>query len=101
MIAPAAGASRQSSTWRLCLPCHHGRSLSLLNTVPSTGTIPAFLTARELAERHRTSEGHLANQRQRGEGVPYLLRGRRVLYPLHLVEEWETAHLVRPAKAAA
>ncbi len=59
-----------------------------------------YLTARELAERHRTLEGHLANQRQRGEGVPYLLRGRRILYPLHLVEAWEAAHTVRTAGAA-
>lgn len=54
-----------------------------------------FLTAKEVAELLRTSPGHLANQRMRGEGTPYLKLARRVLYDKQDVDAWLERHRVR------
>ena len=69
------------------------------STLPSKSAV--FLTPKELAERHKTSTGHLANLRSQGRGVPYVqFSSRRVGYRLADVEEWETARLVQTASAA-
>ena len=62
---------------------------------------PVFLTPRELAVRHNTSAGHLANLRSQGRGVPYVqFSSRRVGYRVTDVEQWESARLVQTASAA-
>jgi len=52
------------------------------------------LTAKELAKRLRKSESRLAAMRLDGSGPRYI-PGRPVLYPVHEVEKWEAAQLVR------
>jgi hypothetical protein len=60
-----------------------------------------FLTPRDLATRHNTSTGHLANLRSQGRGVPYVqFSSRRVGYRLADVEQWEASRLVQTASAA-
>jgi len=54
-----------------------------------------LLTAQEVAEILRTTPGHLANQRMRGEGPPYLKFSRRVLYDVKELEQWLERHRVR------
>lgn len=48
-----------------------------------------FLTARELAERHRKSEQTLHNERSAGTGVPYTKIGGKVVYALADVLRYE------------
>lgn len=62
------------------------------------------LTAAELAERLRMSEGQLANWRSQNRGPAYVRgesNGRKatILYPLAEVEAWEKRRLVVPASA--
>jgi hypothetical protein len=69
------------------------------SNLPKTPAV--FLTPRELAQRHHTSTGHLANLRMERRGVPYIsLSSRRVLYRLADVEAYEAARLVQTASAA-
>jgi hypothetical protein len=49
-------------------------------TAPNEETI--YLTARELADRWRLDEATLANQRSRGEGLPFTKASGRVLYKM-------------------
>ena len=50
-----------------------------------------YLTAAELAERHRKSEGTIANERAEGLGVPYIKIGGAVRYSMHDVLAYENA----------
>lgn len=68
--------------------------------VQHNGATGPFLKPAALAERHHTTTGHLANLRSRGEGVPFIKLGARVLYPLAAVEAFEAAHLVQTVGAA-
>ncbi len=54
-----------------------------------------FLTAKEVADIIRTTPGHLANQRMRGEGPPYFKFERKVLYEEKALYEWLTRHEVK------
>jgi len=50
-----------------------------------------FLDAGELAERWKTTKGHLANKRWRGEKPDFIKMGSRVLYQLEIIEEYEAS----------
>lgn len=52
------------------------------------------LTPKEAAEHTRIPEKTLANWRNKRIGPPYRKFGRRVLYPLALLEEWEAKQTV-------
>ena len=54
-----------------------------------------FLTAKEVADILRTTPGHLANQRMRGEGPPYFKFERKVLYEEKTLNEWMARHEVK------
>ncbi len=54
-----------------------------------------FLTAKEVADLLRTTPGHLANQRMRGEGPPYFKFERKVLYEEKTLNEWMARHEVK------
>lgn len=54
-----------------------------------------FLTAKEVADLLRTTPGHLANQRMRGEGPPYFKFERKVLYEEKTLNEWLARHQVQ------
>jgi len=54
-----------------------------------------FLTAKEVADLLRTTPGHLANQRMRGEGPPYFKFERKVLYEVKTLNEWMARHEVK------
>lgn len=53
----------------------------------------AFLTERQLAERHRTSSETLRRQRRAGGGPPFLVNGRTPLYRVPDLLLWEAAHV--------
>lgn len=56
---------------------------------------PEYLTPEEVADRLRhDSTSTLANWRNRRVGPPFRKFGRRVLYPLDLLEQWERAQTV-------
>ena len=62
---------------------------------------PVFITPPELADRHHTSTGHLANLRAQGRGVPFVrFSSRKVAYPLAAVEAWEAERFVSTVSAA-
>lgn len=42
--------------------------------------LPAIMTATELAPAIRSSEGALAQDRYRNQGIPYIKMGRRIRY---------------------
>jgi len=54
-----------------------------------------FLTAKEVADILRTTPGHLANQRMRGEGPPYFKFERKVLYETKTLNEWIERRVVK------
>jgi hypothetical protein len=54
-----------------------------------------FYTAKEVADLLRTTPGHLANQRMRGEGPPYFKFERRVLYDEQTLNDWLKKHEVK------
>ena len=54
-----------------------------------------FYTAKEVADLLRTTPGHLANQRMRGEGPPYFKFARRVLYDKQALNDWLKKHEVK------
>lgn len=65
-----------------------------LQTVIKTDfSIRTHLTSQELAERLRMSPGTLQNWRVRGFGPRYIKFGKRVFYPISIVEEWENSFL--------
>ena len=53
------------------------------------------LLPHELAARLRVSIGTLANWRVQGKGPAFIKCGKKVLYPVAKVEEWEEANLRR------
>ncbi|MBF6213819.1 DNA-binding protein [Nocardia puris] len=57
------------------------------------------LTPDQLAERWHITRSSLAQQRYLGTGPRYLKVGRRVLYPLDSVVEFERANTVEPGAA--
>lgn len=52
------------------------------------------LTPKETSERTRIPEKTLANWRNRRIGPPFRKFGRRVIYPLDLLEQWERQQTV-------
>ena len=54
-----------------------------------------FYTAKEVADLLRTTPGHLANQRMRGEGPPYFKFERKVLYDEQTLNDWLKKHEVK------
>lgn len=56
-----------------------------------------FLTPAQAAELLHTSPAHMANQRFRGEGVPFVRYGRKVLYPASLIQKHLEGTLHDPA----
>lgn len=48
-----------------------------------------YLNTQEVAERLRLSEGTLANWRTRGEGPQYVKLGRKVLYAVAEIDDYE------------
>ncbi|MGV9742722.1 helix-turn-helix domain-containing protein [Nocardia farcinica] len=57
------------------------------------------LTPDALAGRWHVTKEFLAQQRYLGEGPAYLKVGRRVLYPLQAVLDYECANTVQPGAA--
>ena len=57
--------------------------------------VETFITSMERAKRHRIS--HRTDERQRldGSGPPFVKIGRRVLYKLSDLEEWEAKRTFR------
>jgi len=56
-------------------------------------TLRTHLTSEELAERLRMAPGTLQNWRTKGFGPKFIKFGKRVLYPISIVEEWEKSYL--------
>jgi predicted DNA-binding transcriptional regulator AlpA len=52
-------------------------------------THPRYLNTQEVAERLRLSEGTLANWRTKGEGPQYVKLGRKVLYAVAEIDDYE------------
>jgi hypothetical protein len=48
-----------------------------------------------MAELLRTTPGHLANQRMRGEGPPFVKLARKVLYEEKALNEWIERRVVK------
>jgi hypothetical protein len=61
---------------------------------------PELLTPKETAVLRRTTTGHLANDRSRGLGPPYVKLGGRIFYPAAQLREYITAHIVDPKRRA-
>ena len=59
-----------------------------------TASDDRHLSARDLAERWKVSEGWLANRRSAGAGVAYMKLGSRVRYRLSDVQAHEAAALI-------
>lgn len=55
-----------------------------------------YLSTRQAAELLHTSPAHLANLRFRGEGVPFVKFGRKVLYPSSLIRKHMEKHIHSP-----
>jgi hypothetical protein len=53
------------------------------------------LTPKEVAERTHIPEKTLANWRHVRKGPPFRKFGRRVIYPLDLLEAWEKAQTIQ------
>lgn len=59
-----------------------------------------WMTTEELAALVDVSPSTLANQRSKGEGLPYVrLPGRRIRYSRTAVQEWLKANTVTPGAA--
>lgn len=56
-------------------------------------SVKTHLTSQELAERLRMSPGTLQNWRTKGFGPKFIKFGKRVLYPISIVEKWEQSYL--------
>ena len=52
-----------------------------------------FLDTFELAERWKTTRGNLANKRYRGEAPEFIKIGKKILYPIDVVEGIENEKL--------
>lgn len=59
------------------------------------------LTTREAASVRRVTVNHLANERSRGCGPPYIKDGGRILYPADKLREYLNSRLVDPAARKA
>ncbi|MGI5222273.1 helix-turn-helix domain-containing protein [Nocardia sp. CA-290969] len=57
------------------------------------------LTPDQLGQRWHVTREFLAQQRYMGDGPAYLKVGRRVLYPIRSVLDYERANMVRPGAA--
>ncbi len=60
--------------------------------------LPEFLVPKEAAAVRRTTTGHLANERARGLGPPFVKMGKKVLYPVRSLREYIEAHTVVPTR---
>lgn len=60
--------------------------------------LPELLVPRETAKVRRTTIGHLANERSRGLGPPFVKLGGRVFYSKDSLAEYIAAHVVTPTK---
>lgn len=63
------------------------------------GNFPELLTPREAAAIRRTTVGHLANERSRGEGPPVAKIGGRVFYPAAEFREFIVSRIQAPGRA--
>jgi hypothetical protein len=61
-------------------------------------TLPDLMTPRETATARRTTTGHLANERSRGLGPPFVKLGGRVFYPAEELAEYIRERIVDPAR---
>jgi hypothetical protein len=59
--------------------------------------IPEILTPRETATARRTTTGHLANERSRGLGPPFVKLGGRVFYPAEQLRDYITSRIHDPS----
>jgi hypothetical protein len=59
-----------------------------------------YLTAEEVAEIRRKSEGALSKERERGEGPPWVRDGARILYPADELERYLAERLVTGATSS-
>jgi hypothetical protein len=60
-----------------------------------------LLSETKLAERWEIAPKTLANQRCRGEGVPFIRLGRMVRYDPDVVAAYEAAHMFNSTSEAA
>lgn len=65
------------------------------------GMTDMHLTTEELAARWHCHPRTLANQRTSGSGCPYIKLGKRVLYCLKDVEDFEAARKMRATSVKA
>jgi len=62
--------------------------------------LPELLNPRETAVVRRSSVNHLANERSRGIGPPYVKIGGRIYYPADLLREYINSRIVNPNQKA-
>ena len=62
--------------------------------------LPELLNPRETAVVRRSSVNHLANERSRGIGPPYVKIGGRIYYPADLLREYINSRIVKPNQKA-
>jgi hypothetical protein len=62
--------------------------------------LPELLTPREAAAVRRTTVGHLANERSRGEGPPVCKLGGRIFYPAESLRDYISSRIVDPTRRA-
>jgi hypothetical protein len=63
-------------------------------------TIPENLVPREAAAIRRTTTGHLANERHRGVGPPYIKDRGKILYPRDALMKYLAERIVDPSRRA-
>lgn len=61
---------------------------------------PENLTTREAAAKRRKTMGHLANERSRKTGPPYIRDGGKILYPADLLEKYLSERTIDPSQKA-
>jgi predicted DNA-binding transcriptional regulator AlpA len=60
---------------------------------PTEQKLDTYLTTNQLTERYKVHKLTLFRWREQGRGPKFIKIGKRVLYPLKEVVEWERAHL--------
>ncbi len=63
--------------------------------------LPELLTPREAAAVRRTTVGHLANERYRGLGPPFVRDGGKILYPAEQLRDYISTNTVTPSRRGA
>jgi hypothetical protein len=62
--------------------------------------LPELLVPRETAKVRRTTIGHLANERSRGLGPPFVKLGGRIFYPKNSLAKYISERIVDPTRRA-